>query len=433
MSENIFRLSYQDLQVKFNLSNQDDFDLAADVVDLAKDYRGYESESESEAEDKELRRELLRSKVRFKVADRGELPSTWKSLLSDIRLELQDEEALSEPVTLRTLLDDTKEVREQLEQKYQVGGEFSVYTCDNCGQEFESEAGLHGREGGGCVATNREYSGKEERKEAVRDVLSDAGSDLSVSDIAEEIYGEEVEWDDPRYTRVSKVLSEMDDVGRDDSSRPYKYFLEYSGPEEASNESDPGEVDFLDLDREQRKHFLTESLKCADEPLTVDELCKDFVYGESFSSQSTEYKAVSNALEDIERVERRGKDGLKIRYGLEDNEATYVPYLSELIDECGSEREYEIRVHALNKLIPEEGESEEITYSDFRGVYAGDRDDNPKKVWRWFCTSTKFHKAFQVKTGTDLEFSLKKDAETQSMDPLKQYVLEIDRKGDSSR
>jgi len=490
VEDNIFKLRYEDLQIRFSLEDESDFARATDAVELAEKYNSasenpskeQQEVTEAEGRAKDVARIKLVRKFHEHYRETASTPDDWQPIFVEVATELRQEGQLED---VNIITDDptwvamnTLSVRKNIELKAEkeeledaiselVGEDFEEidldslnslqnssentsgetsedeeksvretsstdHICDDCGREFQSEYALYGHESGGCTADrsrkSMEYSG-EERKEAIRDGLSNSDTSLTVSEVAKEIYGEEIQWDDLRYSRVSKVLSEMDDIEKvGKRSHSYLYALSDTDSQISDSAEEP-----QDLSREREKELVQYHLEQSESAKTVQSLCEE-IYGQKFeSSEHPDYQRIYRALNDLDDVEEAGKIGMKKQYYIPSSSETdsgITPYKNQIVNQIG-ENEYQIRIHALNKLIPEQaGESTKVTYSDFRGVYAGEHETNPKKVWRWFCTNDSFHKAFQYETETDLKFSLEKESDTQSLDPMKQFTLKIERTSD---
>jgi len=82
--------------------------------------RKQQEEEEREEEMKNLRKNAAISKLETKVEKNGEVPDQWKSMLEEVRDEMIEDDIIEEDFSYRTILDYTKERREELKEEFET-------------------------------------------------------------------------------------------------------------------------------------------------------------------------------------------------------------------------------------------------------------------------------------------------------------------------
>lgn len=155
----------------------------------------------------------------------------------------------------------------------------------------------------------------------------------------------------------------------------------------------------------------------------------DAVFSREYDSGTKEYTKAYDALGSSERIQSTNKMGRQNRYYTDEamiRQSKREDAMESVKDEIG-QHNWKLFVRAAQSLLPEQGETAEITYYDFSGEYMGDEEYPTEDMWELFAFpgNTVLRDALRQVVAGELEFKCKNTAGSESKSSVKQWTLEI--------
>lgn len=175
--------------------------------------------------------------------------------------------------------------------------------------------------------------------------------------------------------------------------------------------------DAMGMDVDQRSVAVKRRLDKAGVALSVKDIVKKY-FGNSPDDMSAR-QAVRRACQQNDNIMMLDSNPQVFYTDAADVSESSVSRAKELI----GDRDFDILAHSVSKLLDEDSDEVEISYSDFASVFAG--NTNTGTAWKRLCTSSDVQEAIREKLDTDISFSLVNSNDVATSDPERQYVLRL--------